>query len=530
MSSKAEQIREEEITTGESDLPEGWTMAALGEGLITNVQTGFACGENNREGTGIAHLRPMNVTEEGEVSLRDLKYVPAREADRDERFVSMGDVLFNNTNSAELVGKTAQYGFPEQRAFSNHMTRLRCHPDALNNAYCAKALHHLWRTGYFQQVCNNHVSQASVSRDVLLRTQIPLPPLAEQQRILEKTNNVISQLRLSRTRLEKVPAILKAFRQSVLAAACSGKLTEDWRLEHENLETSINLLDRVDQDRRSDWARTQKDTGKKRIYPEPTRLDSGDLPDIPDGWSWTTLDSIAQEGRPIIYGIIKPGPHIPDGVPYVRVTEMKDGYIDISQLRRTSKERARKFARATLEPGDVLISKDGTIGRVAVVPPELQGGNITQHVMRAPIHRFIEREYIVCALRAPYTQSWLTGELKGVALQGVNVEDFRRLPLPIPPNQEQKEIARRVEALFKLADAIEKRVAAASTRVENLTQAVLAKAFRGELVPTEAELARREGREYEPASVLLEKIEAEKRQGEAQKIGRTSRARAARKK
>ena len=78
------------------------------------------------------------------------------------------------------------------------------------------------------------------------------------------------------------------------------------------------------------------------------------------------------------------------------------------------------------------------------------------------------------------------------------------------PAFEQHEIVRRVEALFRLADVIEKRVAAATARAERLTQAILAKAFRGELVPTEAELARREGRDYEPASVLLAKIRTER--------------------
>lgn len=84
------------------------------------------------------------------------------------------------------------------------------------------------------------------------------------------------------------------------------------------------------------------------------------------------------------------------------------------------------------------------------------------------------------------------------------------LPIPLPPLTEQEEIVRRVERFFALADQLEKRVASATVRVEKTTQAVLAKAFRGELVPTEAELARQEGREYEPASVLLERIKTER--------------------
>lgn len=93
-------------------------------------------------------------------------------------------------------------------------------------------------------------------------------------------------------------------------------------------------------------------------------------------------------------------------------------------------------------------------------------------------------------------------------LYSLSTAKVAALPTVIPPLLEQLEIVRRVEALFKLADAIDKRVAAATVRAERLTQAILAKAFRGELVPTEAELARREGRSYEPASDLLARIQA----------------------
>jgi type I restriction enzyme S subunit len=95
----------------------------------------------------------------------------------------------------------------------------------------------------------------------------------------------------------------------------------------------------------------------------------------------------------------------------------------------------------------------------------------------------------------------------------------------VPPSEEQKEIVSRVEGLFKLADAIEKRVAAATARAEHLTQAVLAKAFRGELVPTGAELARREGREYEPAAVLLARIKAEREKAAESKDSQRKRKR-----
>jgi len=103
----------------------------------------------------------------------------------------------------------------------------------------------------------------------------------------------------------------------------------------------------------------------------------------------------------------------------------------------------------------------------------------------------------------------MKSDSREVARPTLNLEQLQTLPVPLAPLAEQHEIVRRVEALFPLADAIEKRLAAATARADKLTQAILARAFRGELVPTEAELARREGRDYEPASVLLERMRAE---------------------
>jgi type I restriction enzyme S subunit len=123
-----------------------------------------------------------------------------------------------------------------------------------------------------------------------------------------------------------------------------------------------------------------------------------------------------------------------------------------------------------------------------------------------PLYLQFNPQFFCYAIASIWSQNWLSEVTKGVAYTGINIRDLKRLPLPVPPYSEQIEIVRRVEALFKLADAIEKRLEAATKRADKLTRAILGKAFRGELVPTEAELARREGRTYEPASALLERI------------------------
>ena len=340
-----------------------------------------------------------------------------------------------------------------------------------------------------------------------------LPPLAEQHRIVAAVEQLLARVNASRERLDRVPGLLKAFRQAVLAAACSGRLTEGWREEHPDVEKSSQLLEQIQNQRIKEWKSIIENNArlKQKNYPHPDSHETNNLYELPPNWIWGSLDQIVKENKPILYGILKPGPDISDGIPYVRVNEMDDGkYIDTTFLRRTTSEIALKYKRSILEQEDLLISKDGTIGKVSIVPSTLTGGNINQHIVRAAIHPFLDKKYIIYSLQSQFSQQWLQDHKKGVALQGVNVEDFRRLPIPLPPLPEQEEIVRRVESLFALADRIEQRVAAGKERADQLTQAILAKAFRGELVPTEAELARSEEREYEPASVLLERIKADR--------------------
>ncbi len=138
---------------------------------------------------------------------------------------------------------------------------------------------------------------------------------------------------------------------------------------------------------------------------------------------------------------------------------------------------------------------------------------------------FVLPAYAEIHYGSPLARDRITAKSKSSAgQQGISGADIKAQHFALPPLEEQHEIVRRVEALFKLADTIEKRVGAATRRADKLTQAILAKAFRGELVPTEAELAGREGRLYEPASALLERIKAEREKASASKNNADRRA------
>ena len=500
----------------DGDLPENWASTELRH-LVEDVQPGFACGVHNRDGDGIGHLRPMNVTQEGQIDLSVLKFVSKTEVHRDERLIRAGDVLFNNTNSPELVGKTALYTLSEPRAFSNHMTRVRCSREAITPAFCALYLHHKWQTGYFLSVCNNHVSQASVGQNVLLDISVDLPPLAEQQRIVAKVEELLGRVGAARERLAKVPALLKRFRQSVLAAACSGQLTEDWR-ENNSCQSAATLLKEL---HRRQWhARGSK-------YMEPICPKVEEDCEIPEGWEFTGIDSILSiERRGMKTGpfgtALKKSEHQECGVPVLGIENIgKMRFIHGSKIHITQ-AKAVELAEYDARPCDILISRSGTVGEVCVVPAGLGEARISTNIMRVCLAvRGMEPRFFCCLVNgSPYVLSQISRLCGGSTRDFLNQTILRSLRLTLPPWDEQQEIIRRVETLFTLADKIEARVKSATARVEKSTQAILAKAFHGELVPTEAKLARQEGRDYEPASVLLERI---RRQRDAESDGKVHR-------
>jgi len=155
--------------------------------------------------------------------------------------------------------------------------------------------------------------------------------------------------------------------------------------------------------------------------------------------------------------------------------------------------------------------QNASVGRVAILPVEagecILGTSVTYYRCRPDV---LLPQYCSLAMQGSYWQDQLRLVMEQTTRNQVSILKQAEFWLPIPPIAEQHEIVRRVEALFTLADAIEARVAAVTACVDRLTQAILAKAFRGELVPTEAELARREGREYESAAKLRERTRAER--------------------
>ncbi len=341
--------------------------------------------------------------------------------------------------------------------------------------------------GYLSAI-NQKTSAITVkhlSSKTLEQTPFPLPSLAEQKQIAAKLDELLAQVDTVKTRLDAIPAILKRFRQSVLAAAVSGRLTEEWRGNNEYIKTEFG------------WA-------------------------IPIGWELVQIEDVAE---------VKGGKRLPKGeqlvsddtgYPYIRAGQLKEGSVNPSGQLYLTKAVQEKISRYIVNAGDVYITIVGAcIGDAGIIPSEFDGANLTENAAKICLFkRSLLNAYLVTWLRSQYLQDIVQLEIKSGAQGKLALKRIKVMPVPMTSMEEQTEIVHRVEQLFAFADQIEQRVRDAQTRVNQLTQSILAKAFRGELTA--------EWREQNPdlisgensAQALLEQIRAEQAERKLRQRGR----------
>ncbi|WP_240045224.1 restriction endonuclease subunit S [Pseudomonas viridiflava] len=340
-------------------------------------------------------------------------------------------------------------------------------------------------------------AQPNISQAVIKAHIIGLPPLAEQTRIAQKLNELLAQVDTLKARVDAIPTLLKRFRQSVLAASISGRLTEDWRKKNTTcLDIALNP--------KAKNLGMEELTGAEEILGEP----------LPSFWKKYALEQLVEPGRGVPYGIVQTGNAVSKGVSTVRCGDIKNLFIDTSGLKVVSPDIEQGYKKTRLKGGEVLLAIRGSVGNVGVAPESLRDCNISREVAMIPTLPSVLPFYLACLLQSPLGQCLLVCKVRGVAQKGINLADVKRLPVALPPYEEQIEIVHRVEQLFAFADQLEAKVASAKNRIDHLTQSILAKAFRGELVPQDPN--------DEPASVLLERIQAQRASAPKTRRGRKS--------
>ena len=482
-----------------NELPAGWAVTTLGE-VFDRLQYGYtAKAEPDRPGPKF-----LRITDIGEVGVvwNNVPSCSISHEDLEKYRLVEDDIVFARSGSIE---KTWRVVNPPDAVFASYLIRGRPIFKPLSKIIS----HFLKSRDYLQQIWAAAAGSGmqNINAQKLAFVSLALPPLHEQKRIVKKIEELQARSKRAREALESVPALIEKFRQSVLAAAFRGDLTKEWREKNKDkIEPASELLKRIRIERRKKWEEEQlkkfqaagkmpKDDSWKEKYKEPETVDTEGLPELPEGWCWATLDLASETIRDCPHSTPKYG----EGDFFaIDTNAMSPGYVDVSSLRRVSRvtfiERTKFFKPA---PGDVVFAREGTVGTAVTLPnePEVCLG---QRVVAIRPSQSLAHSYLEHCLNSPIVRAQYIGDLMGTTVNRINVATIVRFAIPVAPDLEQTAVLQRLGKCLVSINQIDAVVRSLKETLQGLDQSILAKAFRGELVPQDSN--------DEPAAGLLARI------------------------
>lgn len=367
-------------------------------------------------------------------------------------------------------------------------------------------------------------AQPNISKEKIVQTLCPLPPLNEQRRIANRIDALQARSRRAREALAQAQTLLEKFRQSVLSAAFRGDLTAKWRAEHPDAEPASELLKRIRIERRKRWKKAElaKYTAKgktppvgwQKKYSEPVQVDTTDLPELPSGWCWASLDEIASN---VQYGTSEKTTDDAD-LPVLRMGNIVNGQLLFDNLKYLPASTVPD--ELVLNSGDILFNRTNSIelvGKSAVFRGK-DKTTFASYLIRVSVIS-VPPELVSEYINSPFGRSWvLSVASQQVGQANVNGAKLKALAIPLPPEEEQKYIAHLLSKTRLYSDSVERTVNMSSTQCADLDQSILAKAFRGDLVPQDPN--------DEPASELLKRLKKETKDNQLPKRRRKAAAHA----
>jgi type I restriction enzyme, S subunit len=489
-------------------LPQNWCWAKIDDtGQYLN---GLAFKPTDWVSEGLPIVRIQNLTDESKALNRTIRAVP------DEYLIKNGDLLVSWSATLDV------FIWRRGPALLNQHIFLVKPKDSL----ILKELLFYWLKVAIQQLSDTEHLHGStmkhINRGPFLAHDIPLPPFAEQKQIVAKLDELLSDLDAGVTELKAAQKKLAQYRQSLLKAAVEGALTADWRAERaeraergEPIETGAQLLERILSERRARWEAKQlakfDDQGKappkdwQRGYPEPVQPDDSDLPALPEGWVWASLDMVGE----IASGVAKGTKRDPDiavrEVPYLRVANVQRGYLALDEIK-TILATERDIEELSLRSGDVLFNEGGDrdkLGRGWVWRDDVPNCIHQNHVFRMRPYLSEVLPELISHHGNTFGKTWFQNAGKQTTnLASINMSMLRAFPVPIGPSLEQAQILAALDTQIDTLNEQERFVELGLRQATAQRKNILKAAFAGQLVPQDSN--------DEPASALLERIRAER--------------------
>lgn len=508
-----------------SGLPEGWSIQSIDELCSLNPKYEPEAIEPKE-----VSFIPMPAVSEISGSIVENRARPFTEVKKGYTHFENGDVIFAKITPCMENGKAAIAS-----NLINGIARGSTEFYVLRGkgAIDPKFLHRYLRQESFRKNARQNmtgaVGHARVPKNYLLSQELPLPPAKEQKRIVKKLETCEARIEAAREALSEVPQLLENYRQSVLAAAFRGDLTAKWRAQNPDAEPADQLLERLRHERRQRWEQAElekyeakgkappKDWKKKYKAPEPlTKAQIDELPELPEGWCWASPQELVSEEKYALsigpFGSnLKKSDYQDSGMPLIFVRDIRTEFDEAKVTKYVTHEKGAELLAHQISGGDLVITKMGDPpGDISRYPIESPDAIITADCIKLRIHKEAgEPDFYKWAIRSSTVQKHIKSIAKGVAQQKVSLARFATTPIPVAPIGEQIELLRILETVENSMKFMEAAATNSAQTLDSLTQSLLAKAFRGELVPQDPN--------DEPASQLLERI-AEKRQLKAKKV------------
>jgi type I restriction enzyme S subunit len=404
------------------------------------------------------------------IQAEHLKYIHPDQIDQwtSERFIQEGDVLWNSTGTG-TIGRAClvqKAHLTPPKVVDSHVTIIRPNKEVIDPRYLFAWIRSPEIQKAIVDLSSGSTNQIELNRSTITEIHLPLAPLDEQKRIVDKLDALLARVDACRDRLDRVPLIFKRFRQTVLAVATSGALTEEWRvLKGDDAE----------------WTEV-------------------DLGDVAEDFSYGSAAKSAKEGI----------------IPVLRMGNIQNGQLDWDNLVFTSDPGEIK--KYHLRAGDVLFNRTNSpelVGKTAVFKGEREA-IYAGYLIRVRCGNKLHPDFLNYCLNSPAGRDYCWQvKSDGVSQSNINAKKLTAFPINLPPQNEQCEIVRRVETLFAFANRLEAFYTAGLEQVAQLTPSLLDKAFRGELVP--------QNPSEEPAEKLLKRIKERKANEPQQKrVSRTN--------
>ncbi|WP_322845026.1 restriction endonuclease subunit S [Pseudomonas sp. B33.4] len=458
-----------------SELPSGWADFEIGE--IADVTAGGTPRANDSSnfappGEGIAWLTPADLSgyNRKEISRgsRDLSQKGYDSCSA--KLIPKGSLLFSSRAPIGYVAVAANEVSTNQ-GFKNFTF-----PEGIDPSY---AFYYLKSIREIAESLGTGTTFKEISGTTAKTLPFRLAPAREQTQIAQKLDELLTQIDTIKTRISAIPTLLKRFRQSVIAAAISGRLTEEWRVQNpsdETAEQQITVNEVLKQ-------------GKLKIRKADFSFERDDLYAIPECWGWIDNHRLAEDSSTAIcagpFGtIFKAKDFRTEGVPIIFLRHIGEGFYKTDKPGFMDESVWKKLHQEySVYGGELLVTKLGDPpGTACLYPNGIGAAMVTPDVIKMNVdERVALPRYLMYFFNSPICKKLIEKLAFGATRLRIDIPMFKGFPIPLPPLKEQKEIVRRVEQLIAFSDQIADKVAAAQVHIEKLTQSTLGKAFRGEL-------------------------------------------------